>query len=161
MSTPRPPLDGSVEAAFGTSRRQPVVDLLHTARREQWHVTLVEAALTACTDQIHQYRDWWAAVKVAKDREVREASARALDCTEHGHIIDSLEKQLAHFEHTYRAADRSRRAYLTGVHQLADSIHRIQKRIRDGDTDGLPDLPAFVDTLAGVLDDIQTEANRR
>ncbi|MEV4270569.1 MULTISPECIES: hypothetical protein [Micromonospora] len=153
-------VDNAIDVALGT-RRDAAVRLLHTARREGWNVDLVEQALTDCADRVEYYRDAWAHVKVDGERREREASARALDCAEHGHIIDGLEKQLASADNYGRSADRSRRGYIGGVTRLAETIDRIRKRIADGDTDGIPALPEFLNTLAEYLDSVQKEARWR
>lgn len=160
MATPQPAVDGAVEVALGTSRHH-TMELLHTARREQWHVDLVEKALTDCAEQVEHYRGWWADVKVTSDKRIRDETARALDCGEHGRIIDGLEKQLTSSDNWYRAAERSRLAYVSGISELRESLARIQVLIRVGDTDGLPDLSRLLEMVVGVLDDVQKNARRR
>ncbi|MFI7073472.1 hypothetical protein [Micromonospora sediminicola] len=160
MTRDQAAVDNAVAVALGAHRAH-AMRLLHTARREGWNVDLVEQALTDCADQVEHYRNAWAHVKVDAERREREAAARALDCTEHGHAIDGLEKQLHSIDQSYGRADRSRREYVMGVTRLAETIDRIRKRIADGDTDGIPALPDFLDTLAGYLDSIQKEAKWR
>ncbi|RBQ05168.1 hypothetical protein DQE82_26845 [Micromonospora sp. LHW51205] len=160
MTRDRAAVDNAVTVALGAHRAH-AMRLLHTARSEGWHADLVERALADCADQVEHYRNAWANVKVDAERRERDAAARALDCTEHGHIIDGLEKQLTASDNYGRSADRSRREYIGGVTRLAEAVDRIRKRIADGDTDGIPDLPDFLDTLAEYLDSIQKEAKWR
>ncbi|SCL21652.1 hypothetical protein [Micromonospora inyonensis] len=148
-----------LETALGASRHH-ALELHALARRDNWNVDLVEKALTACAEKAHHYRESWAAVKVDTDRQVLEATARALDCTEHGHMISELEKQLHHADSECRRVDRSRREYLTGVTRLQEALHRLQARIRGQDPD-LPDLPTVVNTITQLVDLIQKEARTR
>jgi phosphoglycerate dehydrogenase-like enzyme len=57
-------------------------------------------------------RDQVAHVQVDKDRSVREASARALDCAAHGEMIQILESQVGHFDKAHQHADGGRVALL-------------------------------------------------
>ncbi|MBC9001273.1 hypothetical protein [Micromonospora aurantiaca (nom. illeg.)] len=153
-------VDNALAVALGEHRAR-AMRLVYTARRDGWNVELIEQVLVDFADQVEHFRTSWAQAKVDGDRRERQAYARALDCTEHGHVIDGLEKQLTAADRFGRSADRSRREYIAGVHNLAQAVDRIRKRVADGDTDGIPDLPDFLDTLAGYLDSIQQEARWR
>lgn len=153
-------VDNALAVALGEHRAR-AMRLVYTARRDGWNVELIEQVLVDFADQVEHFRTSWAQAKVDGDRRERQAYARALDCTEHGHVIDGLEKQLTAADRFGRSADRSRREYIAGVHNLVQAVDRIRKRVADGDTDGIPDLPDFLDTLAGYLDSIQQEARWR
>jgi hypothetical protein len=82
--------------------------------------------------------------RVDRDRGIREASARALDCDAHGEVIKGLEDQVAAFDSAQRRADAGRLALL-GLTFAVDGLVRQHK---DGQ---LPNLT--VDKLVAALAD--------
>ncbi|MFG3715837.1 hypothetical protein [Micromonospora sp. NPDC047730] len=70
--------------------------------------------------EILRLRAQVAAVQVDADRKVREASARALDCDDHGRIIRELEGQVTHFDRLAARNDRGRIALLALPHALEE-----------------------------------------
>jgi hypothetical protein len=66
---------------------------------------------------------------VDRDRGIREASARALDCEAHGEVIRGLEDQVHHFDESYRRADAGRVALLGLLHAV-DELVRARKEGR-------------------------------
>jgi hypothetical protein len=63
-----------------------------------------------------------------RDRGIREANARALDCDDHGRVIKSLEDQVHHSDQSYRRAEAGRIALLGFLHAVDE--------LTDGLTDG-------------------------
>lgn len=65
--------------------------------------------------------------RVDRDRGIREASSRALDCGAHGEVISSLEAQVAAFDASARSSEGGRLAalgFLFAVDQLLDGTLR-------------------------------------
>lgn len=65
--------------------------------------------------------------RVDRDRGIREASARALDCEAHGQVIAGLESQVAAFDSSARNSEAGRLAalgFLFAVDQLLDRTLR-------------------------------------
>jgi hypothetical protein len=100
--------------------------------------------------EIHRLRDQVAAVQVDRDRQVRAASARALDCEEHGKDIRQLEEQVDHFDRAADKNDAGRVALLGGLHQLEDAIRALQESARRGDE--VPDLKTVLDVFAKAIE---------
>lgn len=75
--------------------------------------------------EIHALRDQVAHVRVDADRKVREASARALDCADHGRTIADLEAQVSSLDKSYREADATRGRYAVFLLGLRDSLSKI------------------------------------
>lgn len=151
-------LDHSIGPVWGTDARH-ADDLLRTARAERWHVELVEAAVAAGTRRIRQYRDWWADQKITAERQLRETSARALDCADHGRIIAELEQQAYRSDRDYRAADQSRRAYLAGLYNLDRAAQALQARLAAGDP--VPSLGDLADLASKAIAEIHHNARWR
>jgi len=82
--------------------------------------------------------------RVDRDRGIREASARALDCDAHGEVIRGLEEQVAAFDSAQRRADAGRLALLG----LTFAVDELVRQHKDGQ---LPDLT--VDKLVKALAD--------
>lgn len=76
--------------------------------------------LARLVDEIHRLRDQAGHLMVDRDRQVREASRRALDCQEHGTQIRELESQVNHFSRAAERNDRGRVALLELPHALLD-----------------------------------------
>ena len=96
--------------------------------------------------EIHRLKEQVAAVQVDKDRQVRDASDRALDCTEHGKVIADLEKQVHHFDQHAAALDKSRITYVSGLHDIGEYLTGLQTKAKGGEQ--LPPAKQLVDTLA-------------
>lgn len=69
-----------------------------------------------------------AAAQVDRDRGIREASARALDCDAHGEVIKGLEDQVAGFDASARRSEAGRLAVLG----LLFELDKVTKAYRDG-----------------------------
>ncbi|MEO3922690.1 hypothetical protein ABGB07_02225 [Micromonosporaceae bacterium B7E4] len=104
--------------------------------------------------EINRLRESVAAVMVDRDRQVRAASARPLDCADHGRVIAELEKQLHYFSTTYRTTDHQRMVLVQGYWQMRDSFEALRKRLADGDE------PPPVDVLAAAVIEVLSEALR-
>jgi hypothetical protein len=113
--------------------------------------------LKALIDETYRLKDAWAHVMVDKDRAVRAASERALDCTEPGEVIADLEKQAHHFAQQYRATDRARIALVSGVFDLAEFLTAMQVRVKLGEP--IPTAAELVDTLDKVVTKIKGRAS--
>jgi hypothetical protein len=157
---PVPQVDSDVDAVLGGHARAAVVSLLARSRAEGWRVDLVETAVGGLAGQALLYRSWWAGAQVSRDRAVRAASARALDCAEHGTQIAELERQLHHADGQYRSAERCRRAYVEGLHNLTTALTGLRFRVDAGDPD-LPSLGRAVDILAALVAAIEKAARWR
>jgi hypothetical protein len=107
---------------------------------------------------INRWRESWAQVKVDKDREVRAASARALDCADHGRIIAGLEKQLYAVDTQYQTTDQQRMALVMGCWHLRESFEVLRKRLADGDAP--PPLEPIVDAVIAVLSEALADHDR-
>lgn len=73
-------------------------------------------------------RDQVAAAHVDRDRGIREASKRALNCEAHGEVIAGLESQVAAFSAAERKAEAGRLALLAFLHAVDDAT----KHYREG-----------------------------
>lgn len=65
--------------------------------------------------------------RVDRDRGIREASARALDCADHGEQIKALENQVHHFDQSAARSEAGRLAvlgFLFAVDQFLDGTPR-------------------------------------
>lgn len=100
--------------------------------------------------EIHRLRDQVAAVRVDKDRQVRAASERALDCEEHGKDIRRLEEQVDHFDKAAARDNAGRLALLGGLHPIEDAIRGLQEKARRGEQ--VPDLTAVLDVFAKAIE---------
>lgn len=67
-------------------------------------------------------RDQVAAAHVDRDRGIREASARALDCDAHGEVIKGLEGQVSAFSDAERRAENGRLALLGFLHAVDEAM---------------------------------------
>jgi hypothetical protein len=101
-------------------------------------------------NEIHQLRDQVAAVRVDKDRQVRAAGVRALDCEEHGKDIARLEEQLTHSDNSARQNDAGRVALLNGFFALEDAITMLRDKIKRGDP--VPELGKVLEVFSGVIE---------
>jgi hypothetical protein len=100
--------------------------------------------------EIHRLRDQVAAVQVDKDRRVRAASDRALDCEEHGKDIRRLEEQVHHFDQAAARDNAGRLALLGGLHPIEDAIRGLQEKARRDEK--VPDLTAVLDVFAKAIE---------
>lgn len=66
--------------------------------------------------------------RVDRDRGIREASARALDCQAHGDVIKALEDQVAGFDASARRSEAGRLAVLG----LLFELDKVTRAYRDG-----------------------------
>lgn len=71
-----------------------------------------------------------AAVSVDKDRQVRAASERALDCDSHGEVIRGLERQVTAFDDSARASEAGRMVLLGFLH-VVDELLRGSPSLRN------------------------------
>ncbi len=69
-------------------------------------------------------RDQVAHVSVDKDRSVREASRKSLDCEHHGEVIQGLEKQLDRFDESGRRSEAGRLALLGFLFEMDKAIEK-------------------------------------
>lgn len=72
--------------------------------------------------------------RVDRDRGIREASARALDCADHGEVIKALEDQVSAFDVSARASEAGRLAalgFLFAVDQLLEGTLRPDLTVTD------------------------------
>ncbi|WP_051723715.1 hypothetical protein [Micromonospora chokoriensis] len=90
-----------------------------------------------------------AAEQVDKDRQVRAAGDRALDCTEHGKVIADLEKQVHHFDQRAAAYDKSRLTCVSGLHEIGEHLSALQAKAKQGGQ--LPSSKELVDALAKAV----------
>lgn len=120
------------------------VDVLNSIPRDAARRLIADGAavedLLALVDEIHRQKDAWAAVSVDRDRKVRAASKRALDCTEHGHLIAALEKQVGEFDRLFHTADHARVIAIQG-------ISRIKEHLAEAET---PDVAATLAYIARI-----------
>jgi hypothetical protein len=127
------------------------VNALPMAARDACRALLAAGAsvpeVVDLAQEIHRLRRQVAAVQVDKDRQVRAASERALDCEAHGKDIRRLEEQVAHFEKAAEQNNAGRLALLGGLGPIEDAIRTLQEAIFHGDP--VPDLK----TVLGVLSD--------
>lgn len=71
-------------------------------------------------------RDQVAAAHVDRDRGIREASARALDCDAHGEVIKGLEDQVGAFSAAERRAENGRLALLGFLHAVDEGLDNLR-----------------------------------
>ena len=95
--------------------------------------------------EILRAREQVAQVQVDKDREVRAASDRAINCADHGEQIKHLEKQLDHTDGLARKNDAGRIALLGFLHQIRETVNGARQRERLGQS--LPSGKAIIDAL--------------
>lgn len=141
---PRHPLyDGPdfVIGALNSGPRRAARALIATGAPVPEVVDLVE--------EIHRLKDQTAHLMVDKDRAVRAASDRALDCGEHGEQIRELEKQLAAIDESYRKADAGRVALVGFLHGIRESVDKLRERQQRGDA--LPSAAEMVDALDALV----------
>jgi len=74
--------------------------------------------LVDIAEHVQRLRDQVTHVSVDKDRSVREASKRALDCGAHGEVIQGLEAQVAVFDASARRSEAGRLALLSFLHAV-------------------------------------------
>lgn len=100
--------------------------------------------------EIHRLGQQVAAVMVDKDRSVRAASERALDCADHGHLIKFAEES-GHFFAEQAERNEAARVALVGVlHTLKDAVTVLRDRARREEE--LPPAAEIVVLIAGYLD---------
>lgn len=100
-------------------------------RPSAWKIIREAPALTAEVVDLVTYigflEDQATHARVDRDRGIREASARALDCDDHGRVIKGLEEQVHAFDLAQRRADAGRLAalgFLFAVDQLLEGTLR-------------------------------------
>jgi hypothetical protein len=71
-------------------------------------------------------RDQVAAAHVDRDRGIREASKRALDCDAHGEVITGLEGQVAAFDARARKSEAGRLALLGFLHAVDEGLGHLR-----------------------------------
>jgi len=145
-------------AALG-SPAKPALDLLHLAAHEQWHAEDVEKALGCLARETHRLKDSWAETVVDRDRKVRAAYDRALDCTTHGKTIAELEQQVHHYSEAYRAADLQRGALVAALHHISEVLDALQKQARVGRK--LPPADRLVEVLVAAVAEAQGTSARK
>lgn len=116
---------------------------------------LTERAVAELVREITIWKDAWAQGQVDIDRQVRAASARALDCADHGRIIFELEKQLYAVDTTHQTTDQQRAVLVMGFSQLRESFEALRKRLADGDDP--PPIGRLVDAVIAVLSEALTD----
>lgn len=150
---PRNPLYDGPETALNAlphACRKAGWDLLSASRADGWRRQFVDVALHEMAREILRLRQQIAAVQVDKDRQVRAASKRALDCEEHGKDIRRLEEQVHHFDREADRNDAGRLALLNGFHALEDAVRSLQESVRRGDK--VPDLAKVLDVFAKAIE---------
>ncbi|MGN9802032.1 hypothetical protein [Micromonospora sp. L32] len=135
--------------ALNMAAKYPARELLQLARSEKWHVEQVEKTIGAMAGEAHRLKDAWAAAMVDKDRQVRAASDRALDCTEHGKVIADLEQQVHQISQSETAHDKARGTLAVGLLDIAESLKGLQARASRGEQ--LPASKEIVDALAKAV----------
>lgn len=129
------------------------INALGAGPREAARVLLAAGApmpeVVDLAKEIHRLKEQVAHVQVDKDRQVRAASDRALDCTEHGKVIADLEKQVFHFDQRATALDKSRITYVSGLHEVGDYLSALQAKAKQGER--LPSSKELVDALAKAI----------
>jgi hypothetical protein len=143
---------------LGECARHDSLTLLRQARRDDWNVELVEKVLRDLVGDVLRWKESWANEKVTRDREVRAASDRALDCTAHGRVISDLEKQVHHFDESYRGADAARVALVGGYWNLRDILTTLRKQIADGGR--APATDRLLDSIIAVLSEALDDSGR-
>jgi hypothetical protein len=116
---------------------------------------VIETALADLVGEVHRLKDAWAAVMVDKDRSVRAASERALDCDEHGKVIADLEKQADAFSKEAHKNDKARRALLSGITAFDDLVTAIDSGARP-----IGELDTLIDAIRGVLKKVHVAHSR-
>lgn len=101
-----------------------------------------DLAVDTAGREIERLRQQVAHVQVDADHKIRDASRRALDCTDHGKVIADLERQVHHFDRSQHRTEKARLALL-GEHQA------IRDFIDAYDTGRGPDVdvPKLVEAL--------------
>lgn len=105
----------------------------------------VEVAVVAALREIDQLRGQVAHVQVDRDRQVREASRRALDCEAHGEIIRETEKQVAHFDASAEKHNKGRLALLGFLNAVDDFVSGYDKQVSHGQ-----DTPSAVEIVEAL-----------
>jgi hypothetical protein len=108
--------------ALAAAVRGPALDLLHAARRDGWNLPGVNVALHELAAEIHRLDRQIAAVRVDRDRGIRDALARAEDCTEHGAGLRHESHQAYWFSILADRADAERLVWLTGIDAISDAL---------------------------------------
>jgi hypothetical protein len=83
---------------------------------------LIVEALHAIVDETERWKNAWASEHVDKDRKVREASARAMDCEAHGELIRSLESQVTLTAEAAQRAESGRLVMLGWYQSCVDFV---------------------------------------
>lgn len=109
-------------SALPAAVRLPAFALLHAARHDSWQLITVHRALHAFAREIHGLRDQIAAVRVDRDRGIRDALARAEDCTEHGEGLRHERHQAYWFSRLADRLDAERIIWLTAVDQTDEAL---------------------------------------
>lgn len=84
----------------------------------------LEVALDAAFREINRLGQQVAHVQVDADHKIRDASRRALDCTDHGRLITELEQQVAHYAEAEARTERARLALLSEHQAIRDFVDR-------------------------------------
>jgi hypothetical protein len=113
--------DTSLRALAAVVRR-PASALLHAARRDGWNLATVNLALHELAAEIHRLDRQIAAVRVDRDRGIRDAMARAEDCTEHGAALRHESHQAYWFSRLADHTDAERLVWLTGIDAISDAL---------------------------------------
>lgn len=100
-------------------------------------------------NEIHRLGRTVAAVRVDMDQQVRAASERALDCTEHGKIIMAAEESVHHFYEQAESNDRARIAIVSTLHELIDAIAALKVTAKTGGE--LPTAEKLIEVISRYL----------
>lgn len=96
--------------------------------------------------EIHRWKESWAQEKVNGEKAVRAASGQALDCTEHGKVIDDLEKQVFHFSTSLTKTDKARSTLAVGLLDIEEQLAVLQGEAKRGEE--LPSAKDLLDAFA-------------
>jgi hypothetical protein len=94
---------------------------------------------------IHRLKEQIAHVRVDKDRAVRDAMARALDCDQHGADLRVTQEQVHYFSTLTERHDQARRVLVGGLFQIDEFVRGLQQRITVGGS--VPTVEQVIDIL--------------
>lgn len=143
-------LDWSIQAMNSAPRKAAQAILAAAPQTEDAVADLVK--------EIHHWKDAWAAVTVDKDRSVRAASDRALDCEHHGKIIKDLEAQLDHVDKDRERIEKGRLALLGGIFAFDKFVAAADVKAKLGEP--LPDAGAIVEAMRTTLKKVHAAHTR-
>jgi len=129
--------------ALGHQQRDAAWTLRRLATVDNRHE--VDVAVYTFAREIHRLREAIGHLRVDRDRSVRAASERALDCVEHGKIIVDLEAQVHKCDTARRHTEDARRVLLGLLHQITSTVTAMRTRTKLGEP--LPSGAEFVDVL--------------